>query len=265
MYLSRGPQPTTKTTQILPAQFHLRHGRPSPAFSSGQSNSQPMKCWPLRNLTKPPLNVRSATLELPKFRVGECLSIAQIAKSRSTFFEAAKESLYRCCCITPPSHSEQNLRRSLKALRCRIYWLLVRLAPGGEHDMPNSSHHNESPWQSGCLLLAFAIFDSLGTVPTLIRYGPRYVRNEIEILPVYLMVAVVGWLLAIHIRYPLQGRRRFACCEPSLAIGTAIGPVFLLTPSLVATGGQIFGKPKAQVWRCRCLSVSSPPSSMSCS
>ena len=90
----------------------------------------------------------------------------------------------------------------------------------------------------GCLLLAFAIFDSLGTVPTLIRYGPRYVRNEIEILPVYLVVAVVGWLLAIPfviLFKDADGWRAWA----TLAIGTAIGPVFLLTPSLVATGGQI--------------------------
>jgi hypothetical protein len=90
----------------------------------------------------------------------------------------------------------------------------------------------------GCLLLAFAIFGSLVTVPTLIRDGPRYARDAIEILPAYLVVALAGWLLAIPfviLFKDANGWRAWA----TLAIGTAIGPIFLLTPGLVASGGRI--------------------------
>jgi hypothetical protein len=90
----------------------------------------------------------------------------------------------------------------------------------------------------GCLLLAFAIFGIVGTVPTLIRNGPSFAQGEIEILPAYFAVAVAGWLLAIPfviLFKDADGWRSWAI----LAIGTAIGPIFLLTPSLVATGGRI--------------------------
>lgn len=86
----------------------------------------------------------------------------------------------------------------------------------------------------GSLLLAFAIFGIVGAVPAL-RYGPRYTKDVVEMLPVYLVIAVLGWLLAIPFVILFKhadGWRAWA----TLAIGTAIGPIFLLTPSLVATG-----------------------------
>ena len=90
----------------------------------------------------------------------------------------------------------------------------------------------------GCLLLAFAIFGIVGTVPTLIRNGPSYARGEIEILPAYLVVAVAGWLLAIPFVILFKDADSWRAWA-TLAIGTAIGPIFLLTPNLVATGSQI--------------------------
>ena len=90
----------------------------------------------------------------------------------------------------------------------------------------------------GCLLLAFAIFGIVGTVPTLIRDGPSHARFEIEILPVYLVVAVAGWLLAIPFVILFKDADSWRAWA-ILAIGTAIGPIFLLTPNFVASGGHI--------------------------
>ena len=90
----------------------------------------------------------------------------------------------------------------------------------------------------GCMLLAIAILGIIGTVPTAIRYGPKSALPTIQILPVYLVVAVAGWLLAIPFVILFKDADRWRAWT-TLAIGTAIGPIFLLTPSLIATGGRI--------------------------
>ena len=79
----------------------------------------------------------------------------------------------------------------------------------------------------GCMLLAFAIFALWGIVPTATRYGLRYVSPTFEILPVYLFFTLPGWVLAlpfIIVFKNANGWRTWAM----LAIGTAIGPCFLL-------------------------------------
>jgi len=87
----------------------------------------------------------------------------------------------------------------------------------------------------GCLLFAFAAFAILGVVPTLIRYGSGPGMRSMEMMPVYLAVAIAGWLLTIPFVIAFKdanGWRLWA----TLVIGTAIGPVFLLAPELVMAG-----------------------------
>lgn len=87
----------------------------------------------------------------------------------------------------------------------------------------------------GCLLLAFAIFAAWGVVPTFIRYGNGSALRSLEMMPVYLAVAIAGWLLTLPFVVAFrdaEGWRGWA----TLVIGTAIGPILLLTPSLVMAG-----------------------------
>ena len=90
----------------------------------------------------------------------------------------------------------------------------------------------------GCMLLAIAILGIIGIVPVAFRSGPRHALPTVEMLPVYLLFAFPGWVLALPIVLffkDADGWRAWA----TLAIGTAIGPCFLLTWTLVASGGRI--------------------------
>lgn len=84
-------------------------------------------------------------------------------------------------------------------------------------------------------LLAFAVFAILGVVPTAVRYGSRYAQPGVQILPVYLFFTLPGWFLALPFVIYFKnsdGWRVWAI----MAIGTAIGPCFLLCLALIASG-----------------------------
>ena len=86
-----------------------------------------------------------------------------------------------------------------------------------------------------CMLVAFAIFAILGIVPAAVRYGPRYARSVVQILPAYLLFTLPGWVLALPFVIYFKnadGWRTWAI----LAIGTAIGPCLLLGLPLLKYG-----------------------------
>ena len=88
-----------------------------------------------------------------------------------------------------------------------------------------------------CMLLAIAVFGMMGIIPSAIRHGPRYVLPILQMLPVYLLFAFPGWVLAqpfVLLFKDANGWRAWA----TLAIGTAIGPTFLLVWSFVSSHGQ---------------------------
>ena len=90
----------------------------------------------------------------------------------------------------------------------------------------------------GCMLLAIAALGILLTVPAAIRLGPRYALPALEILPVYLMFAIPGWVLALPfvvLFKDADGWRAWAI----LTIGPAIGPAFVLTWILMSARGHI--------------------------
>ena len=77
-----------------------------------------------------------------------------------------------------------------------------------------------------------------GIPSTAMRYGPRYVLPALQMLPVYLLFAFPGWLLALPyvLLFEDANGRRFWWI---LAIGIAIGPTFMLACSLLASGGRL--------------------------
>ena len=86
-----------------------------------------------------------------------------------------------------------------------------------------------------CMLLAFAAFALLGIVHAAVQFGPRYARPVVQILPVYLLFTLPGWALALPFVIYFKnadGWRTWAI----LAIGTAIGPCFLLGWPLLEYG-----------------------------
>ena len=86
-----------------------------------------------------------------------------------------------------------------------------------------------------CTLLAFGVFAIWVVVPTAVRYGSKYALPGVQILPVYLFFALPGWFLALPLVIYFKnanGWRIWAI----LAIGTAIGPCFLLCLALIAAG-----------------------------
>jgi len=90
-----------------------------------------------------------------------------------------------------------------------------------------------------CMLLAFAVFATMGIVPTAVRFGPRYAISTAEMYPIYLFFTLVGWVLALPFVIYFKnadGWRTWAI----LAIGIAIGPCFMLAlpmlGSLVRSG-----------------------------
>jgi hypothetical protein len=89
----------------------------------------------------------------------------------------------------------------------------------------------------GCMLLAIAIFGIMYIVPIALVYGLRHALPTLQMLPVYLLFAFPGWVLALPfvlLFKDADGWRAWTI----LAIGTAIGPAFLLTWSLLASGGR---------------------------
>ena len=87
----------------------------------------------------------------------------------------------------------------------------------------------------GCMLLAFTVFAFLLVVPTAVRFGSKYALPGVQILPVYLFFTLPGWFLALPFVIYFKnadGWRIWAI----LAIGTAIGPCFLLGLTVIPTG-----------------------------
>jgi len=85
------------------------------------------------------------------------------------------------------------------------------------------------------MLLALAVFAVYGTVPIAVRYGPRHALPTVEIMPVYLLFMLPGWILALPFVIYFKnadGWRAWAI----LAVGTAIGPCFMLGWPLLAFG-----------------------------
>ena len=87
----------------------------------------------------------------------------------------------------------------------------------------------------GCMLLALAVFAICGIVPIAVLYGPRHALPSVQMMPVYLLFALPGWILALPFVIYFKnadGWRTWAI----LGIGTAIGPCFMLGWPLLASG-----------------------------
>jgi hypothetical protein len=90
----------------------------------------------------------------------------------------------------------------------------------------------------GCMLLAIAILGVISTASSAIRYGRMPTLLSIEAWSVFLLFAFPGWVLALPFVILFEnadGWRTWAI----LAIGTAIGPCFILTWTLIDSGGRI--------------------------
>ena len=89
----------------------------------------------------------------------------------------------------------------------------------------------------GCVLLAVLSF-GLIAMATSVRYGWSHVQPVLEILPVYLLFALPGWILALPfvlLFKDASGWRVWAI----LGIGSAIGPLFMLAVSLLSRHGHL--------------------------
>jgi hypothetical protein len=90
----------------------------------------------------------------------------------------------------------------------------------------------------GCMLLAIATLGILSAVLNAIRYGPRSTLPVLDMLPVYLLFAFPGWVIAlpfIALLKDADGWRAWAV----FTIGTTIGPGFMLTWTLFASNGRM--------------------------
>jgi len=88
----------------------------------------------------------------------------------------------------------------------------------------------------GCMFLSIAILGVVSTVPLALRYGPRQALPTLQMLPVYLLFAFPGWVISfpfVLFFKHADGWRAWVM----LAIGTAIGPAFMLTWTMLAVGG----------------------------
>jgi hypothetical protein len=88
-----------------------------------------------------------------------------------------------------------------------------------------------------CMLLGILSLGAWGAISTAIHYGPRYVLPALQMLPVYILFAFPGWILALPfvlLFKDANGRNLWWI----LAIGTAIGPAFMSGWSLLASGGR---------------------------
>jgi hypothetical protein len=86
-----------------------------------------------------------------------------------------------------------------------------------------------------CMILAFATFAFVLVVPTVVQLGWKYALPGVQILPVYLFFTLPGWFLALPCVIYFKnadGWRAWAI----LGIGTAIGPCFLVSLTLIPTG-----------------------------
>ena len=89
----------------------------------------------------------------------------------------------------------------------------------------------------GCTLLGVVTLCLFGVVRAL-PYGLRYVLPLLEVLPIYTVFSLPGWLLALPfvlIFKDADGFRGWA----TVVIGTAIGPTFILAWVLYASRGDI--------------------------
>lgn len=86
-----------------------------------------------------------------------------------------------------------------------------------------------------CMLLAFAIFAVVLILPAEAQYGARFALTIVRTLPLYLFFTLAGWILALP--FVILFRRATGWRTwLMLAIGTAIGPLFLLTWMWIAGG-----------------------------
>lgn len=89
----------------------------------------------------------------------------------------------------------------------------------------------------GCVFLSVAILGVVSSVPMAIQSGPRDALQTLEWWPVYLFCALPGWVIALPFVLFFEhadGGRAWVM----LAIGTAIGPCFLLSGTMLALHGQ---------------------------
>jgi hypothetical protein len=88
----------------------------------------------------------------------------------------------------------------------------------------------------GCMLLAILVFGLLGTIGPTLRFGIRYALPTLQMLPVFLLFAFPGWLLALPFVLLIRDAEGFRAWL-ILVLGSAIGPAVLLTWTLLATHG----------------------------
>jgi hypothetical protein len=81
----------------------------------------------------------------------------------------------------------------------------------------------------GCTVLGVSTIGIFGVVRSLhygLRYGLKYVGQILQILPVYLIIALAGWVIAIPFVLAFKSARGVQGWL-TLCIGTIIGPAFL--------------------------------------
>lgn len=87
------------------------------------------------------------------------------------------------------------------------------------------------------LLVSFTLFSLIITIPSLVAYGTLFLRSNVEALPLYLLFAIPGVLLALPfvlLFKDAEGWRAWAI----LALGSAIGPGFWESWSMLESHGH---------------------------
>ncbi len=87
------------------------------------------------------------------------------------------------------------------------------------------------------LLVGFMLFAIVGIVPTAILYGPRYALPAVQIMPLYLLFALPGLVLALPFVLFFKSAKGYRAWI-MLAIGSIIGPAFLGVWAFLASHGH---------------------------
>ena len=82
-----------------------------------------------------------------------------------------------------------------------------------------------------CVLLAIALVGVLFMLPNAIRYGPRFALSMWTMLPLFLLFAVPGWVLALPFVLLFRNADGYRAWL-ILLIGTAIGPASIVTAEI---------------------------------
>lgn len=86
-------------------------------------------------------------------------------------------------------------------------------------------------------LPGFSLFAIVGTVPTALRYGARYALPAVQIMPVYLLFALPGLVLALPFVLFFKNAKGYRAWI-MLAVGSIIGPAFLGIWAVLASHGH---------------------------